>query len=186
MAGCTLVLLSAATLGACGNVKQNPADATAENNGEYVRLGSIDYQLQVSRELNRFSIEDHQYLAGLPAGTTAPSKSEIWYGVFLRAVNDTHSAAPVSKDLVITDTQGHTYRPVQLNTTVNQYAWTGMTLPGHGTEPEHDTTAFYGPTQGSLLLFKLPTTVYSNRPLTLAINPPAGTSGKPATIPLDL
>jgi hypothetical protein len=185
LAGCALVLLSAAALGACGGNKQNPADATAENNGEYVRLGSIDYQLQVSRELNRFSIEDHQYLTGLPAGTSGPGKNEIWYGVFLRAVNDTHQTSPVSTSFVIADTQENQYRPVALNTTLNQYAWTGMTLPPLGTEPQHDTTAFFGPTQGSLLLFKLPTSVYSNRPLTLFINPPSGTKGQ-AKIPLDL
>ena len=47
-----------------------------------------------------------------------------------------------------------------------------------------DTTASFGPTQGRLLLFKLPTQVYSNRPLTLQIH--AQGQSTPATISLDL
>ena len=42
---------------ACGNAK-HAYDATAENNGYYVRAGDVTYQLQISRELNPFSTED--------------------------------------------------------------------------------------------------------------------------------
>ena len=40
-------------------------------------------------------------------------------------------------------------------------------LEPSGVEPAPSTTASLGPTQGGLVLFKLPTSVYSNRPLTL-------------------
>ena len=46
------------------------------------------------------------------------------------------------------------------------------------------STAAGGPTGGALLLFKLPTSVYANRPLTLEINVPGRTT--PSTISLDL
>ena len=51
-------------------------------------------------------------------------------------------------------------------------------------QPGPDTTASFGPTQGGLLLFKLPTTIYDNRPLTLEIRGPSGRVW--GTISLDL
>jgi hypothetical protein len=166
----------------CGATK-HPLDATADNNGFYVTLDGLHYQLQVSRELNRFATEDHQYLAGLPTGVAAPAQGQIWYGVFLRAVNTTKTPLQTSDTFDIIDTEGNKYYPVALNPSVNQYAWTARTLPPLGTEPAPDTTAFFGPTQGSLVLFKLSTTVYSNRPLTLEIH---GAGSRPASISLDL
>jgi hypothetical protein len=59
-----------------------------------------------------------------------------------------------------------------------------MTLQPSATQPLADTTASYGPTQGQLLLFKLPTNVYSNRPITLQIHSPGQST--PSTISLDL
>jgi hypothetical protein len=44
--------------------------------------------------------------------------------------------------------------------------------------------ASFGPTQGGLLLFKLDTSVYDNRPLTLEIRGPSGRVW--GTISLDL
>jgi hypothetical protein len=167
----------------CGSAK-HPYDATAENNGYYVRAGQIYYQLQVSRELNQFATEDHQYLTGLPAGTTRPTPSELWYGVFLWAKNTTKQPQQTSDSFDITDTQGNVYRPVSLNSTANEYAWTSMRLDPLGTEPGPDTTAYFGPTQGAELLFKLPISIYNNRPLTLQIHVPG--SSKVSTISLDL
>ena len=61
--------------------------------------------------------------------------------------------------------------------------WTQQTLAPSGIEPGLNSTASFGPTQGGLLLFKLPTSVYSNRPLTLQIFAPGGGRG---AISLDL
>ena len=63
--------------------------------------------------------------------------------------------------------QGDTYYPLKLDPNVNEFAWTPQTLAPNQIEPGPDTVASHGSTQGGLLLFKLPTTVYSNRPLTL-------------------
>jgi hypothetical protein len=52
------------------------------------------------------------------------------------------------------------------------------------TVPGLDTQASYGPTQGGLLLFKLNSSVYSNRPLTLQIYAPGEPT--PVSISLDL
>ena len=57
-------------------------------------------------------------------------------------------------------------------------------LPPDGTQPEPDTASFFGPTGGQLLLFKINTTAYANRPLTLQIR--GAQNQVEATIPLDL
>lgn len=180
---CCLALIAGVAVSACGSAK-HPFDATAENNGYYIKVAGVSYQLQVSRELNTYDTEDHQYLAGLPAGTPAPTAQEIWYGVFLRAINDSKHPAQTAGSFDITDTSGNIYHPVTLNPQVNQYAWISQTLRPLGTEPAPDTTASFGPTQGGLILFKLPTAVYNNRPLTLEIPVPG--SSRKATISLDL
>ena len=79
-----VVCIAAMALGlaACGRDSKSE-DANANNNGVYVAAGPITYQLQVSRQLNPYAIEDKQYLTGLPAGTTQPEPDEMWYGVFL-------------------------------------------------------------------------------------------------------
>ena len=179
---CALIL--ALGVAACGHKTAHPTVADANNNGGYVDAGPITYQLQISRELNQYSSEDSGYLVGLPAGTTQPGAQQEWYGVFLWAKNQTHHAAVTTDKFVVVDTQGNRYYPVQLNRAVNPYAWTSQTLQPLQTEPGPDTTANYGPTQGGLVLFKINTSAYSNRPLTLEI---LGTSNqKLATISLDL
>jgi hypothetical protein len=170
-------------LAGCGAAR-HPSDATAENNGYYVTAGQLYYQLQVSRELNQFATEDAQYLTGLPSGTAAPSATQLWYGVFLRAMNNGNQPHQSTDSFDIKDTQGNKYFPLPLNSTANEYAWTSMQLGPHGVQPGPDTTAFSGPTQGSELLFKLSTSVYNNRPLTLEIHVPG--SSKISQISLDL
>jgi hypothetical protein len=168
-------------LGACGKTN---IPSSAENNGVYITAGPITYQLQVSRELNQYATEDRQYLAGLPSSLRSLTPSEEWYGVFLWAKNQTKRPQMTSDSFDIVDTQGTHYYPVPLSSSLNQYAWTAQPLAPGGIEPGSDTTASFGPTQGGLLLFKLNTSVYDNRPLTLEIR---GQSGKVwGTISLDL
>ena len=170
-------------LAACGRDSKS-TEANANNNGGYVAAGPITYQLQVSRQLNPYATEDKQYITGLPPGTTSPKPDEMWYGVFLKAKNQSDAAAKSTDTFDIVDTQGNKYYPLQLNTSENPYAWQSMTLQPSATQPLADTTASYGPTQGQLLLFKLPTNVYSNRPITLQIHSPGQST--PSTISLGL
>jgi hypothetical protein len=179
-------LACAFALAGCGSIGNhaNGSDAGSDNNGVYLKAGNVVYQLQVSRQLNQFEVEDHQYLTGLPAGTQNPTSAQFWYGVFLWAQNKTNSPQKTSDSFDIVDTEGNKYYPVALSSSVNQYAWISQTLGPEETEPGADTTAAAGPTGGGLLLFKLGTAVYANRPLTLEIHQP-GVS-KPSTISLDL
>jgi hypothetical protein len=177
------VLLSGSLVAACGDHHPNFADAN--NNGTYVKAGPVTYQLEVSRLLNPYSSEDSGYVAGLPKSQASLPSDEEWYGVFLWAKNQTKKPQVTSDRFDIVDTQGNVYKPIKAS---NPYMWTSQTLQPGAVEPNPNATAGFGPTGGSLVLFKIPSSgansVYSNRPLTLEIY---GNTGKVwATISLDL
>jgi hypothetical protein len=155
---------------ACGHSNHPP---TAENNGVYVTAGPVTYQLQVSRVLNQYATEDRQYVSGIPASQSSLSASQTWYGVFLWAKNQTKQTQVTAPTFDIVDTQGKHYFPLAINPSLNPYAWTTQSLAPGESVPAPDTTASFGPTQGGLLLFKLDTSVYDNRPLTLEIRGPS-------------
>ena len=163
------------------------AVADSDNDGVYVTAQGISYQLQVSRLMNPWGVEDAQYLKGLPTGVSATrlSASQLWYGVFLWAKNQHHHAYNTSDRFEIVDTMGNTYTPLKLNPSVNPYAWSSQRLQFGETEPGEDTTAANGFTGGKLVLFRLNQSIYNNRPLTLYILSPS--SGRRiASISLDL
>ena len=155
----------------CGNLVHH--EAAQENNGVYVNAGPITYQLQISRELNQYATEDSQYLVGLPRTDRTLRANQLWYGVFLWAFNQNKVPAPTTGKFMIEDSQGHRYFPIPISHAVNPYIWTAQTLPPKAIQPLQDTTASFGPTQGSMLLFKLDTSAYDNRPLTLEILGPS-------------
>jgi hypothetical protein len=179
---CASALAAAVVLSACG--ARGGQSTVADTGAFYVRAGQLTYQVQISRELNPYNIEDKGYLAGLPAGTTAPKPDEEWFAVFLWAKNFTHFARTTANSFDIVDTQGNTYYPLTLNASVNPYAWTPVSLQPNDTEPAPDSTASFGPTQGEELLFKINASAYSNRPLTLEIHVPG--QPLPSTVLLDL
>jgi hypothetical protein len=166
---------------ACGRVNVPPS---SENNGVYVNAGPVTYQLEISRTLNQYSTEDSEYVKGVPPADASIGPTQLWYGVFLWAKNQTNRPQVTSDNVDIVDTQNDHYYPVPLNPALNPYAWTAQTLAPGATEPAPNTVASFGPTQGGLLLFKLPDTIYDNRPLTLEIRGPTGKVW--ATIALDL
>lgn len=167
-------------LAACGNELSHPR--TADSEGVYVDAGPITYQVQISRQLNPYAVEDKVYLAGISAAP--PTKAEVWLGVFLWAKNQTHANATTTDSFDIVDTQGNTYYPVPINPQINPYAWTAQTLAPHGIEPAPDTPASFSATQGGVLLFKIGDSAYSNRPLELQIH--AAGQSQPSTVSLDL
>ncbi|HLH64181.1 MAG TPA: hypothetical protein VKV27_00620 [Solirubrobacteraceae bacterium] len=167
-------LLSAVALAACGHKSSHPTVADANNDGAYVDAGPVTYQLQISRALNQYDAEDSQYVRGLPAGMSPNlPPTEMWFGVFLWAKNQTNRPQTTSDNFEVVDSSGDVYRPVHLNPALNPFAWTAQTLPPQQTEPSPSSIAAYGPTQGGLLLFRVSTDVYANRPLTLYILSPS-------------
>jgi hypothetical protein len=178
----TRILAVAATLvgvAACG---QESHPTVADNEGFYVDAGPITYQVQLSRELNPSNAEDRAYLNGVTA--PAPAANEEWFAIFLRAKNQTKAPATTTDSFVLFDTQGNKYYPVALNAAVDPFAWTPQTLTPSATEPAPDTPASFGPTQGGEVLFKINTSSYANRPLTLEIH--AAGQAIPSTVSIDL
>jgi hypothetical protein len=173
-------LLLVLGLAACGNKKAHPT--VADNEGFYVDAGPVTYEVQISRQLNPYDIEDKEYING--ASASAPRPDQEWFAVFMWAKNQTSSNQTTTDSFDIVDTQGNKYYPIPINPQVNPFAWTSQTLRPLGTEPAPGSAASYGPTQGGELLFKLNTSVYANRPLTLEIY--AQGQASPSSVSLDL
>jgi len=177
-------LLAALTLVACGGAKQPTTHGEGE--GAYVQAGPLVYQVQMSRELNPGNVEDVEYLAGLPADTPRLAGDEEWFGVWLRVQNATDEDHPSASDFKIVDTTGTEYEPIALPAT-NAFSYQPASVQrdgGQPVQPDPESGAGAGPIQGSMVLFKLNTSVYANRPLELEITPPDG--GEPSSVVLDL
>jgi len=174
--GALLVVLGTT---ACGQIAH---PTSSDNEGVYVDAGPLTYQVQISRELNPFNIEDKEYLSGVTA--PAPAPDQEWFAVFLWAKNETHSDHVTTNSFDIVDTIGKKYYPIPINAAINPYAWTATALKPLDIYPKPDSTAYFGPTQGGELLFKLNNSIYSNRPLTLEIY--AAGQKHPTTVTLDL
>jgi hypothetical protein len=175
---CALAVALAVTACGSSSVKQvtiRPSQLSGHevgneiNDGSYIQAGPITYQLQISRELNPYSVQDKPYVQGLPAGFAQPTANQLWYGVFLWAKNQHHKAYGTSDNFEIVDTEGITYYPIKLNPAENPYAWQAQLLPYEGTYPGQDSIQAEGESQGGLLLFKLNSSAYANRPLTLYV-----------------
>jgi hypothetical protein len=164
---------------ACGKLSH---PTNVDNEGEYVDAGAVTYQVQGSRQLNPYAPDDKQFMMGVSASPL--TVGQMWFGIWLWAVNQTTRDATTSDTFDIVDTQGNVYHPIPINTQVNPFAWTSQTLAPKGVEPSPPTAASQVSPQGGLVLFKLNDTVYSNRPLTLQIFAPG--QAKPSTVSLDL
>jgi len=161
-----VVGLAALALSACGN-RHFPV-RSAESEGVYLDLDSLKYQVQVSRELNPSDPEDKAYLVGLAKSDRTLKPDEVWFGIFLQVQNDTDDPHPTAHEMEIEDTQRNVYTPIRL-ASINNYRYRSGTLPAKTNVPAQDTTAFDGPTQGALVLFKLKEPSFDNRPLVLRI-----------------
>lgn len=161
-------------------VSQNELAAGGE---PYFWAGPVTYQIQISRQLNPFSTEDVQYLAGVK-GAQDIGPQQFWFGVFLWAKNQSGRTVKSAGTFKLLDSNGDVFTPTKLNPSLNPFAWTSQTMTPDATEPADDTVAADGTAGGGLILFKLTQAVYSNRPLTLEVFAPG--SSKPSRIALDL
>lgn len=166
-----MLLALTAALAGCGNKLQTRTLGQTE--GLYIDVGQLKYQVQLSRILNPNDIEDRTYLAGLPAGTAQPAGNEAWFGVWMRVENtNSDKTLPAAREFSITDTQGHQFKPVPLQSS-NPFAYAPSTLGPHAISPNQGTVAGEGVQQGALILFKLTTDSLANRPLELHIQSPS-------------
>lgn len=165
-------------LSACGSshtpVTHEDNTGAGGINSAYLSIGPLKYQIEISRQLNPYSVEDKDYLEGIPTATQQLPAGFLWFGVFVLVLNDTKGAqqpASPAQTFTLTDTQGDVYRPVALPA-VNPYAYTDAQVQPGAQIPTVDSTAYFGPTQAALVLYKLPVSIYDNRPLTLQIVDP--------------
>jgi hypothetical protein len=176
------VALAALAFGACGNKEARTLHAATE--AEYVDVGPLKYQVQISRLLNPTSTEDRAYLIDLPAGQDLGTDDE-WFAVFMRVENPTDSPQPVADQYEIVDTEDNKYRPVQFGPK-NVFVYRARTVGAEQVLPLPDSPAGQASIQGAMLLFKIPYKNLENRPLELRIPAPAGTTDEVGTIDLDV
>ena len=175
-----LALAAVVALGLSGCGDKHAYNHEAETEGEYVDVGNLVYQVQMSRFLNPGDREDREYLQGLAAGTPALGANESYFGVWMRVKNYSDETLQPAEDITIVDTEDNRYEPLPLE---NVFAYNPGPLGADQVLPLPDTAAASGPIQGSLILYRLKDESISNRPLVLHIEQP-GTEG--SEISLDL
>jgi hypothetical protein len=141
---------------------------SAETEGLYLDINGLKYQVQMSRYLNPDDIEDRQYLVGLPEGTEELGADEIYFGVWVRVENTSaDETLPAASRWEIHDTQENIFRPLPVDGDINPFVYEAVEVPPKTVIPLATSAAGQGPTQGSLLLFKLKIDSLQNRPLEL-------------------
>src|SRR3954447_7525222 len=150
-----LVLIAAGALSACGDSHTKVTTGTYAGesgaNAPYLDVGSLTYEVQLSRELNPYSTEDSAYLQGLSPAQSKLEPGQEWFGVFVQVYNNGKHPQPAATDLTISDTQGNRYTPIMPRST-NAFAYRGGTVAANSRLPILDAVASDGTTQGALLL----------------------------------
>jgi hypothetical protein len=169
---CVMAALGAALLSGCGS---NPREHDAGREGLPEKIGKLEYNVYITRELNLKDVEDSGYYKG----PEAPPGFAL-YGVFLTACNpsdDPTPSIPASSDFTIVDTQGKRFKPLPPPAD-NEFAYRARSLQHKACIPKLGSLASSSPTNGALLIFKLPLTTLENRPLDLEIVSPPDETGK--------
>jgi hypothetical protein len=177
-----LLALAGGVLAGCGS---NPRENNASREGLPERVGGIDYNVYITRELNLRDVEDSGYYKG----PEAPPGFAL-YGVFLTACNPESSATspnvPAASDFTVIDTQGNRFKPLPIPAT-DVFAYQPVALKHLACIPKRGSLASSGPTNGALLIFKLPLKSLENRPLDLQIvSPPDPHTGRSDTGRIEL
>lgn len=156
-------------LGACGD---DTPSHEASSEAAYVDVGHMQYQVQISRQLNPEDVEDKSYFNGIPASEMSLGQDEVWFGVFLRILNVGDATHDTASDFEVVDTQGKTYKPLEY-ARPNPLAYDeAQPVPADDVYPPQGSIAEQGPTEGKLLLFKITLDSIENRPLVLKIHDP--------------
>ena len=158
----------------------------ADNLGTgYVQLNNLNYQVQVSRELNPWDPnEDHWYLQGFTSSELKLAPTEEFFGVSLQVYNWSNGAHTPTNDFFISDTLGDRFVPMS-NPDPNPYTYAPISIPAGGQLPNISSAAFAGWSSGEMLVFKVPYADLANRPFILHIVDPSDTSNQ-SRIELDV
>ena len=77
-----VLALLAGSLAACGN--KTATITRGESEASYVTLGKLQYQVQLSRQLNPAFIGDRDYLVGLSPVDRTLKSNEVLFAIWLR------------------------------------------------------------------------------------------------------
>jgi hypothetical protein len=173
--GALAAVLAALALSACGDSHTKVTTGTYAGesgaNAPYLNVGPLIYEVQLSRELNPTNTEDASYLQGLGTAESKLEPGQEWFGVFVQVYNNGKHSERATETMTVSDTQGNVYAPI-VPGQPNAYTYTGGVIPPKEQIPPPDTTAFLGPTQGELLLYKIKISSLNNRPLEIKITNP--------------
>ncbi len=170
-----LASLAVLALGGCGSSHSRVSTGTYAGesgaNAPYLNVGPLEYEVQLSRELNPANKEDADYLQGLTPAQSKLEPGQEWFAVFMQVYNNTSQEHPASDDLTIEDTQENRYTPIVPNET-NPFAYRAGTVQPGDQLPLPGTIAADDPAQGVVLLYKIEVVSLDNRPLNLKIVDP--------------
>src|SRR3954462_5881434 len=149
-----------------------PENANQVTEGQGMKLGDLLYNVQITRELNPGDTEDKAYLVG----QKSLRPDEYYLGVFMRVENEGSAQAQLPSDFTIVDTVGDTFKPLPSNSLFALKL--GGTLQGGDELPAGESAAANGPIQGAMVLFRIDGSAIQDRPLTLHIASPTGSTGE--------
>lgn len=179
-----LIVLACATFGLAACWDREETITTGESEAVYVTLGELQYQVQLSRQLDQFSAGDRDLLKGVPVAERELAPDEIWFGVWVRAVNGTETAQALADEFVIKDTTGREFKPVELDTT-SPFAYRPVEIEGGGVYPLPGSASGQSPTTGAFLIFRMPVSALDFRPLEFEFGS-SELSGKVSAVRLDV
>jgi len=169
-------LLAVLALSACGDSHTRVTTGTyageAGKAAPYLYVGPLQYQVQISRELNPANPEDAAYLVGLTPAQRKLEPGEEWFAVFIQVYNTSDQDHVDANEFTVTDTEHNTYTPLTLGE-ANEYAYRQGTVPAHNQIPLPGTVADNSGPQGALLLYKIQIASLDNRPLEIKIFDPS-------------
>src|ERR1700722_9558052 len=102
-------VICAAAVSACG-AGEHANYADNEGPG-YVQLGGLNYQVQVSRQLNQWSAEDKYYLEGFTKSQLVLPVADAGFTISMQVYNWTGKAHTPTDDFFVSDTLGQRYKP---------------------------------------------------------------------------
>jgi len=156
------------SLAACGGDEHHEVPE-----GEAIEVDGVRYNVMITRYLNPDMVDDRAYLG--PEYAEWPAADKYLLGVFLQIHNESGDTITIPEDLTVVDTQDRRYEPIVVD---SDYALElGAELADGKNVPAIDSPPFYGPIQGSLLLYEIETTSAENRPLKFEIPKADGSHG---------
>lgn len=167
---------------ACGD--GNDPRAEGETEAVYVTTGGLRYQVQMSRKLNPYDVEDRDYLVGIKGAAAQVSNPiDTWFGVFIRVENisnkDGNKGQIVNSanEFWISDNEGNKAEPTVLPAE-NIFGYHAQPIIPGGQLPKASSTAMQSPISGSLILFKVNQGILERRPTKLHIEAPDGSEAE--------